>query len=81
MLSDKERIKRLEEKTDALTEAKNKLERQMEIRTEIERFVGEQEKGIFKYTKDVFKVSVILLAFYTGGNKALEAQWIQDLLK
>ena len=81
MLSDKERIAALEKKTAELFAAKEKIERQSEIKKGIETFINEQEKGVFKYAKDVFKVSVILAIFYTGGTKALEIPWIHALLK
>ena len=80
MLSDKERIAKLEKQVDALTEISEREEREAEIKEEVAKFIKEQEKGAFSYSKDAFKAVVILAAMYAGGSKALDVPWIKALL-
>lgn len=81
MLSDKDRLTKLEKKTDELIEAKDKFERQLEIQNEIDKFIKKQEKGLLKYALDIFKLLVILAIAYTGSHKALDSPWMQKTLK
>lgn len=81
MLNKEERLLKAEKQIEGLIEAKEKIERKMEIRNEVERFVKEQEKGLLKYSLDIFKIIVVLAAVGTSGYKALDAPWIQSLIK
>jgi hypothetical protein len=81
MLNEKERLAKLEKQVEELIEINEREELRVEIKEGVEKFINEQEKGLFKYSKDVFKGAVILSAFYAGGNKVLEIPWIQEFFK
>jgi len=81
MLSDKNRIEKLEKHIEKLLEAKEKTERDDAIKAGIERFLKDQEKSSLRYAKDVFKAAVIVAAFYTGGGKLLETPFMQEWIK
>lgn len=81
MLSDKDRLTKAEKQIAELIEAKEKIERKIEIRDEIEKFVKAQDKGVFKYVYDIFRLLVILAIAYTGGNKLIDTQFVSNAIQ
>ncbi len=81
MLSDKARIEKLEREMKELIEINEKAERRLEIKAEVERFVADQDKSVFKYTKKVFIAAAILAGIATGVFKGFDIKLIGAFFK
>jgi hypothetical protein len=81
MSKESERIEQLEKHVKELLDAKKKIDDQKQIRDEFAKFQEEQNKGVFPYIWDAFKILVLLAFLATSGSKAIDHPFIEKLIK